>query len=74
MILLDLILPKKDGFKVLKEIKEDEDVKDIPVVVLTNLEDTLNVEKVVSLGAVNYLVKANYTAEEIAQKIKDMFF
>jgi len=40
LILLDLILPKKDGFEVLKELKESEEMKDIPVIVLTNLEGT----------------------------------
>jgi len=45
LILLDLILPKKDGFEVLKELKEDDNTKDIPVIVLTNLEGTGDVEK-----------------------------
>ncbi len=73
LILLDLILPKKDGFQILEEIKSDKETKDIPVVVLTNLEDASNVEKVIELGATNYLIKANYTADEIAQKVKSMF-
>jgi two-component system alkaline phosphatase synthesis response regulator PhoP len=71
LILLDLILPKKDGFEVLKEIKEDEKMKDIPVIVLTNLEGIGDVEKAIELGATTYLVKANYKLEDVVTKIKD---
>jgi len=70
LILLDLILPKKDGFTVLKEIKEDENLKDIPVIVLTNLEGMGDVEKAMSLGATTYLVKANYELDDVVTKIK----
>jgi len=71
LILLDLILPKKDGFEVLKELKADEKMKDIPVIVLTNLEGLGDVEKAIDLGATSYLVKANYKLEEVVRKIKD---
>lgn len=72
LILLDLILPKKDGFTVLEELKQDMKTKDVPVVVLTNLEATEDVEKVVELGATTYLVKANYDLPEIVEKIKEI--
>ena len=71
LILLDLILPKKDGFEVLKELKADEKMKDIPVIVLTNLEGIGDVEKALSLGAKTYLVKANYELEDVLKMIKD---
>lgn len=71
LVLLDLILPKKDGFQVLKEMKEDEKTKDIPVIVLTNLEGTGDVEKALELGATTYLVKANYELEDVLAKIKE---
>ena len=71
LILLDLILPKKDGFEVLKELKADSELKDIPVIVLTNLEGMGNVEKALELGATTYLVKANYELEDVVTKIKD---
>lgn len=70
LILLDLILPKMHGFDVLKALKEDEKTKDIPIIVLTNLEGTGDVEKALELGATTYLVKASYTLEEVVQKIK----
>lgn len=70
LILLDLILPKVHGFDVLKQLKEDPETKDIPIIVLTNLEGTGDIEKALELGATTYLVKASYTLEEVIEKIK----
>jgi CheY-like chemotaxis protein len=70
LILLDLVLPKMHGFEVLKQLKEDEETKDIPIIVLTNLEGMGDVEKALELGATTYLVKASYTLDEVVQKIK----
>jgi DNA-binding response OmpR family regulator len=71
LILLDLILPKLHGFEVLKKLKEDEKTKNIPVIVLTNLEGMQDVEKAIKMGANAYLVKSNYTLEEVVEKIKN---
>ena len=70
LILLDLILPKKDGFEVLEELKKEEGTKDIPVIVLTHLEEMEDVQKAIELGARDYLVKANYSLVEVGEKIK----
>ncbi len=70
LILLDLILPKRDGFNVLAILKADEKTKEIPVVVLTNLEGVGDVDKALALGATTYLVKASYSLEEIAEKVR----
>jgi len=72
LILLDLILPKKHGFEVLKELKEDPELKEIPVIVLTNLEKMEEVEKALALGAKTYLVKTRYNIEEILEKVKQI--
>lgn len=72
LILLDLILPKKDGFDVLKDLKKDQRAKNIPVIILTNLERALDVEKALELGATTYLVKTSYRLEEVAEKIKQL--
>jgi two-component system, OmpR family, response regulator VicR len=71
LILLDLILPKKDGFEVLKELKADDKLKGIPVIILSNLEGTGDVEKALELGATTYLVKANYELNDVIAKIKE---
>ena len=70
LILLDLILPKVHGFDVLKKLKEDKETQEIPVIVLTNLEGIGDVDKALELGATTYLVKAQYTLEEVVEKIK----
>ena len=70
LILLDLILPKMDGFEVLKQLKKEVETKAIPVIVLTNLERVVDIEKAIEAGATTYLVKANYTLEEVLEKIK----
>lgn len=72
LILLDVILPKKNGFTVLEELKKDDNSKKIPVIILTNLEEEKDIEKALSLGAYTYLVKANYSLDEILKKIKEV--
>lgn len=70
LILLDLILPKRDGFEVLNNLKSDEETKSIPIIVLTNLGEMENIEKAIELGATTYLIKSDYTLKEIIEKIK----
>ncbi len=71
LILLDLILPKMDGFEVLTELKKRDATKEIPVIVLTNLESVQDIEKALSLGATTYLVKANYDLKDVIAKVKE---
>ncbi len=71
LILLDLILPKRDGFEVLDALKNEESTKEIPVIVLTNLESTQEIERALAAGATTYLVKANYDLVEIIKKIRE---
>lgn len=70
LILLDLILPKVHGLEVLKRLKEDPETKEIPIIILTNLEGISDIEKALELGATTYLVKAQYTLTEVVEKIK----
>ena len=57
---------------VLKELKKDDSTKEIPVIVLTNLESPQDIEKALSEGATNYLVKANYELNDVVRKIKEL--
>ncbi len=70
LILLDLILPKMDGFGVLEKIKEDPETKEIPVIILTNIGRMEEISRALELGAKTYLVKANYTLQEVVEKVK----
>lgn len=73
LILLDVILPKMDGFMVLKKIKSDPTTKNIPVILLTNLGQDEDINKGKEDGAVAYLVKANLTPSEVIDKVKEIF-
>ncbi len=74
IILLDIILPKKDGFEVIKTLKNDDRTKDMPIVLLTNLGSLSDIQKALDLGATTYLVKGDYQLKEIVEKIKDILF
>ncbi|MBU2109353.1 response regulator [Patescibacteria group bacterium] len=72
LIVLDLILPVLDGFGILSIIKKDEKTKDIPVIILSNLGQKEEIEKAIALGAVDFMIKVNFTPEEIVRKIKSI--
>lgn len=70
IIVLDVMMPKKSGFDVLTFIKSENRLKNIPVVLLTNLSGEQDAKKGLDLGAVEYLVKSNFTPKEIVDKVK----
>ena len=70
LILLDLVMPKMDGMEMLQRLKADSSMRDIPVVILTNLSDYERISQALSLGAMDYLVKANYKLEDLLDKVK----
>lgn len=70
LILLDIILPKVDGFAALKDLKSDSRTKKIPVILLTNLGQDEDIKKGKQLGADLYLVKSNLTPAQVVDKIK----
>lgn len=72
IVLLDVVMPQMDGFSVLKTIKKNPKLKEIPIVLLTNLSQKENVEKGFELGAAGYIIKAHFTPSEVVAKIKDI--
>jgi CheY-like chemotaxis protein len=70
LILLDLIMPVKDGFTVLEEIRNNDAFKKIPIVITSNLEQKEDLDKVRSLGAVDYMVKSDTPIHKLVRKIK----
>ena len=71
LILLDLILPKKSGFEVLQNISLDPNFKNKPVVIISNLGQTIDVQKAKELGAVEYFIKAKISIDDLILKIKE---
>lgn len=70
IILLDILLPKLDGFAVLKKLKADSETKDITVILLTNLGQREDVQKGLQLGAADYLIKTHFKPAETVAKVK----
>ena len=70
IILLDIVMPEKNGFEVLEEIKKDSQLKRIPVLILSNLGQERDIEKGKELGVVDYLIKSDYSMTEVIEKIK----
>ena len=72
IILLDILLPGSDGFEILKKIKMINELKDVPVVMLSNLSQKADIEKGKELGAVKFLVKSTVTLDEIIEDIRSV--
>jgi len=69
LILLDLIMPKMQGFEVLRQLKQDPATRAIPVVVLSNLSQDSDAKQAEALGAAGYLVKANLSLDELSKRV-----
>lgn len=70
IILLDIVMPELDGFQVLRSLRADPETKGVPVILLTNLSQEADIKKGVELGAADYLVKANFTPNEVVAKVR----
>ena len=70
LVLLDIILPDKSGFEVLEEIKSDPQVAKIPVMIISNLGQDIDIEKGRELGVVDYIVKAQVSIDDLVKKIR----
>jgi CheY-like chemotaxis protein len=73
LILLDLIMPKLQGFEVLRILKQDPTTKQIPIVVLSNLGQESDVQQALQGGAVAYFIKANLSLQELVTKVQTLF-
>ncbi|MBP7811723.1 MAG: response regulator [Candidatus Moranbacteria bacterium] len=70
VVVLDLIMPGKDGFQVLQELKADPAFKDLVVLVLSNLSQDEDIKRVMGMGATEYLIKSNVPLQEVIMKIR----
>ncbi|MCE9517893.1 response regulator [Candidatus Nomurabacteria bacterium] len=70
LVLLDLILPDFNGFEIMKKIRETESVKNIPILVFSNLSEEKDVEQAKALGSIDFMVKSNFTLDELVMHIE----
>ena len=73
LVLLDILLPGMDGFEVLKKIKQSPTLKEIPVVILSNLGQESDIKKGKELGAERFLVKVTLTLDDIVKEVEKVF-
>lgn len=71
LILLDLLLPGINGFEVLARLQKHESLKQVPVIVFSNLGQKEDIEKAQKLGAVDFLIKANFTLDDVVAKLHE---
>ena len=71
LVLLDVMMPKIHGFDVLRGLKGDPKLRDIPVIMLTNLEQPTDIKRAADSGAYGYLVKSNLDLDELANKVAE---
>lgn len=70
LLLLDIVLPNIDGWEILRKIKSNEKLKDLKVIILSNLGQKEEVEKGLKLGAAKFLIKAHFTPSEVVKEIR----
>ncbi|MFA5870843.1 MAG: response regulator [Candidatus Paceibacterota bacterium] len=73
LVLLDILLPKKDGFDILSDLKKSSETKDLPVIMLTMLGSDDDIKRGLQLGANDYIVKSQHALPEIIEKVKTFF-
>lgn len=71
LILLDVRLPKMTGFEVMQAMQQDESLKTIPVIFLTNLGQKEEIRQGLQMGAAGYLIKAHFTPQEVVEKVEE---
>lgn len=70
IVLLDIVLPRIDGWEIIRKIKEDPRFNELKIIILSNLGQATEVKKGLELGATSYLIKSHYTPSEIVEEIK----
>jgi DNA-binding response OmpR family regulator len=70
LVLLDIIMPKKDGFEVMEEMKKDESLKNITVMVISNSGQPVELDKAKELGAKDWIIKTDFNPDEVVVKVK----
>lgn len=69
LILLDIMMPVMDGIEALRLLKQDPTTKEIPVILLTNIDDESAIKEAMELGAADYMVKSDFTPNDIIEQV-----
>lgn len=72
LLILDIVLPHIDGWEILRKIRGQDKLKNLPVIILSNLGQKQEVKKGLDLGATKYLIKAHYKPSEVVKEIKEI--
>ena len=70
LILLDIVMPKMGGLEVMEEMQKDEELKKIPVVVISNSGQPVEIDRIQKLGAKDWLIKTEFDPQEVVEKVK----
>lgn len=70
LILLDIVMPKLDGFEVLEAMAKDESIKGMPVIIISNSGQPVEINRAMELGAKDYLIKVDFTPQDVLEKVK----
>lgn len=73
MVLLDIVMPKKDGFGVMEEMKEEESIKNIPVIIVSNSGQPVELERAKSLGVKDWIIKTEFDPMEVVEMVNNYF-
>ena len=70
LILLDIVMPVVDGFELMEQTSKDEEMKKIPIIIISNSGQPVEIDRALKLGAKDYLVKVEFTPQEVLEKVK----
>jgi len=70
LVLLDIVMPKKGGFEVMEEMKKDKELKETPVIVISNSGQPVELDRAQRLGAKDWLIKTEFDPNEVIEKVK----
>jgi DNA-binding response OmpR family regulator len=73
LILLDIVMPKIGGFEVMEEMQKEDELKNIPVIVVSNSGQPVEIDKARALGAKDWLIKTEFDPKEVIGKVKKQF-
>ncbi len=69
LILLDILMPRKDGFGVMEDMQKDPEIKNIPIIIVSNSGQQVELSRAIKLGAKDWLIKTEFDPQEVIDKV-----